>query len=271
MIDRVAVYIPSYNASATLPRVLTRIPPNIKQEVAEILIVDNASPDNTHLVALQCKEEQGIFNLRVVRNHQNEGYGGSQKIAYQYCIDKNYKGVAMLHGDAQYAPELLWDLLQPILKGEADMVFGSRMSGDPRAGGMPLIRYLGNRFLTTFQNLILGSRLSEFHSGYRVYSIDALKKLPFERLSSDYHFDTEIIILFIANHFRIAEMSIPTHYGDEKNYVNIWKYGLDVLVTTITYFLYKNGILRKSKWKAILEGSPKDRTLTEAVEKWTLY
>jgi glycosyltransferase involved in cell wall biosynthesis len=252
MINDFAIYIPAYNAALTLPRVLTRIPPEIKGSVAEILVVDNASPDNTHLVAMQCKESQGIFNLSVIRNPENKGYGGSQKIAYQYCIDKNYKGVAMLHGDAQYAPELLWDLFQPILKGEADMVFGSRMSGDPRAGGMPLIRYLGNRFLTGLQNLILGTKLSEFHSGYRIYSVDALKKIPFQRLSSDYHFDTEIIILLIQKKLRIAEVPIPTHYGDEKNYVNIWKYGIQVLVTTATYFLYSHRFYKKSKWRKIL-------------------
>ena len=277
MIREFAVYIPAYNASLTLPRVLTRIPADLKNELAEILVVDNASSDDTHLVALQCKETQGIYNLKIFRNHKNEGYGGSQKIAYEHCIQKGYKGVAMLHGDAQYAPEHLWTLIQPILRGEADMVFGSRMTGDPLAGGMPLIRYLGNRFLTGIQNFFLGSRLSEFHSGYRVYSVDALKKVPFERLSSDYHFDTEIIILFIAKKLRIMEVPIPTHYGDEKNYVNIWKYGMDVLMTTITYFLFKTGIRTKSKWKAILTGTDPDRTnptgpgepLTQ--ERWTRH
>jgi glycosyltransferase involved in cell wall biosynthesis len=253
MIDKFAIYIPAYNAALTLPRVLSRIPPEIKKNVAEILIVDNASPDDTHLVAMQCKETQAILNMSVIRNPENKGYGGSQKIAYQYCIGKNYQGVAMLHGDAQYAPELLWDLFQPILKGEADMVFGSRMSGDPRAGGMPLIRYLGNRFLTTLQNIILGTALSEFHSGYRVYSVEALKQIPFQRLSSDYHFDTEIIILLIQKKLRIAEVPIPTHYGDEENYVNIWKYGIQVLVTTVTYFLYSHRVYKKSKWKKILK------------------
>lgn len=247
-----AVYIPAYNASLTLPRVLERIPENIKNDVAEILVVDNASSDGTSLIALQCKEEQGIFNLKVVRNKTNQGYGGSQKIAYEHCIEKGYMGVAMLHGDAQYAPELLWDILKPVMSGEADMVFGSRMSGDPLAGGMPIIRFLGNKVLTFLQNLFLGTRLSEFHSGYRAYSIEALKKIPFERLSSDFHFDTEIIILFIEQKLKITEVSIPTHYGNEKNYVNIWKYGMDVLVTTITYFLFKKGIKTNSKWRDIL-------------------
>jgi hypothetical protein len=119
---------------------------------------------------------------------------------------------------------------------------------------MPLHRYLGNRALTTFQNIFLGTRLSEFHSGYRVYSVEALKKVPFERLSSDYHFDTEIIILFIRNKLKISERPIPTHYGDEENYVNIWKYGLDVLITTASYFLHRIGVRKSRNWTRILGG-----------------
>ncbi len=185
-----AIFIPAYNAAATLPRVIERIPQNIKKDVVEILVIDNHSTDNTYMVAIDCKNKENLYNLQVIRNPQNMGYGGSQKIAYQHCADKGYKGVAMLHGDAQYAPELLGNLLEPILKGEADMIFGSRMKGDPRKGGMPLHRFLGNKFLTKIQNIFLGTSLSEFHSGYRVYSVDALKKVPFQNLSSDYHFDT---------------------------------------------------------------------------------
>ena len=117
---------------------------------------------------------------------------------------------------------------------------------------MPLHRYLGNRFLTWIQNRLLGTRLSEFHSGYRVFSVAALKQLPFDRLSSDYHFDTEMIVLFVDRAMRIVEKPIPTHYGDEKNYVNIWKYGKDVLVTTITYFLHRKGWRRSVNWARIL-------------------
>lgn len=253
--SKLAIYIPAYNAAATLPNVLERIPENIKKSVEEILIVDNASEDNTHLVAVgyQHQNKDDLHSLRIIRNDRNEGYGGSQKIAYQRAIDKNFDCIAMLHGDAQYAPELLETLIEPVIKGEADMVFGSRMLGDPRKGGMPLIRYWGNRFLTTFQNKFLGTNLSEFHSGYRVYSIDALRKTPFLRLSSDYHFDTEIIILMKHLGLKISEMPIPTHYGGEKNYVNIWRYGMDVVVTTISYFFHKKGWRRSRNWTRILK------------------
>jgi glycosyltransferase involved in cell wall biosynthesis len=250
-LDKVVIYVPAYNAAATLPRVLDRIPSAVRSQVHEILIVDNHSEDGTYLVATDYRNKNNVYNLEVIRNERNEGYGGSQKIAYRRAVEKGLGGVAMLHGDAQYAPELIEKLLEPILNGEADMVFGSRMAGNPRAGGMPLIRYLGNRFLTTVQNLILGTNISEFHSGYRVYSVAALSKLPFERLSSDYHFDTETLILFVDHGLRIKEMPIPTHYGDEKNYVNIWRYGIHVLVTTFSYALHRRKIRRSKNWGRI--------------------
>jgi glycosyltransferase involved in cell wall biosynthesis len=250
-LGKVVIYVPAYNAAATLPRVLDRIPLEIRGSVHEILVVDNNSEDDTYLVAAGYREANGVYNLQVIRNERNLGYGGSQKLAYRRALDQSLQGVAMLHGDAQYAPEIIGQLIAPILRGEADMVFGSRMSGDPRKGGMPLIRYLGNRFLTTIQNWVLGTKISEFHSGYRVYSVDALSQVPFERLSSDYHFDTEILILFVDRKLRIAEMPIPTHYGDEKNYVNIWKYGLEVLVTTVSYALHKRRLRRSRNWARI--------------------
>lgn len=250
--NKVAIFIPAYNAASTLVNVLDRIPPNLKDKVGEIFVIDNNSSDQTSMVAVDYRERHGLHNLEVIRNPKNMGYGGSQKIAYQRCIDKGYKCVAMLHGDAQYAPELLETLIDPVLKNEADMVFGSRMRGNPLAGGMPIIRFLGNRALTTMQNFFLGTKLSEFHSGYRVFSVEALSKVPFARFSSDYHFDTEIIILFVDRKLRIREMPIPTHYGDEENYVNIWDYGMKVLITTVTYFLHKIGIRKSRNWSRIL-------------------
>ena len=251
-LGRVMIYVPAYNAAVTLPRVLDRISPEVRDAVYEILIVDNNSEDDTSPVAVGYREKNGVFNLKVIRNERNEGYGGSQKLAYARAIDAGLGGVAMLHGDAQYAPELIGELLEPILKGEADMVFGSRMAGNPLKGGMPLIRFLGNRALTTVQNLVLGTRISEFHSGYRVYSVDALRRVPFDQLSSDYHFDTEVLILFVNEGLRIREMPIPTHYGDEENYVNIWRYGMRVLVTTISYALHRRGLRRSRNWSRIL-------------------
>jgi glycosyltransferase involved in cell wall biosynthesis len=249
---RMAIYIPAYNAALTITNVLERIPNAILSAVAEIFVVDNCSTDNTSGVAVNFGKSRGIDKLNVIRNDKNEGYGGSQKIAYRRAITEKFKGIAMLHGDAQYAPECLNELMTPIANGEADMVFGSRMSGNPLKGGMPLHRFLGNRALTIFQNIFLGLRLSEYHSGYRVYSVEALKKIPFERLSSDYHFDTEIIILMKHHGLKIIEIPIPTHYGDEENYVNIWKYGIDVLVTTMSYFLHRIHVRTSQNWARIL-------------------
>lgn len=253
--DKVAIFIPAFNAASTVGTVLDRIPGKLREQVTEIFVIDNDSTDNTSMVAINYREQKGMHNLEVIRNPKNMGYGGSQKIAYRRCIDKKYDCVAMLHGDAQYAPELLETLIQPVLDGKADMVFGSRMSGNPLQGGMPLIRFLGNRSLTFLQNFFLGTRLSEFHSGYRVFSVRALENIPFEKFSSDYHFDTEMIILFVDRGFRIVEMPIPTYYGDEENYVNIWDYGMKVLISTFTYFLHKRGLRSSKNWSRILFGN----------------
>lgn len=247
-----AIYLPAYNAALTLPAVLDRIPVEMKRQAARILVVDNCSTDDTYGVASSYKSEHNLENLEVIRNPRNLGYGGSQKIAYRYCIDKGIEVVAMIHADGQYAPEILESMMSPVRGGQADMVFGSRIAGRPLLGGMPLHRFLGNRVLTTFQNLILGSRLSEFHSGYRIFARKGLVQLNFEQLSDDYHFDTEMIILHLRAGLRIVEMPIPTFYGDEKNYVNIWHYGTQVMVTTLTYLLHCKGIRRSKNWARIL-------------------
>ncbi len=217
-----AIYLPAYNAALTLPKVLDRIPEELKRKAAKILIVDNHSTDDTQAVALRYKSQNQLTNMEVIRNARNLGYGGSQKVAYAFCVDNGIDIVAMVHADGQYAPEILGEMMEPIMTEKADMVFGSRISGHPLKGGMPLHRFLGNRVLTTFQNLFLGSRLSEFHSGYRIFSVPGLARLNFVKLSDDYHFDTEMIILHLRAGLRIVERPIPTHYGDEKNYVNIW-------------------------------------------------
>jgi len=250
--SRTAIYIPAYNAEKTLHRVFSRIPQAVIDRVEEIFVVDNCSSDRTSEVVIEYKNTHNIPKLNVIRNPKNMGYGGSQKIAYQHCIDKGYDSVVMLHGDAQYAPELVANILEPVEQNKSDLVFGSRIAGHPLKGGMPLHRFLGNRVLTTFQNIFLSQHLTEYHSGYRAYSIAALKTVPFMNLASDYHFDTEIIILFIHNHKKLSETPIPTHYGDEKNYVNIWKYGTNVLVTTLSYWLHAKGLRKSKNWTRIL-------------------
>jgi hypothetical protein len=150
----------------------------------------------------------------------------------------------MLHGDAQYAPEKIPYLLEPLERGDADMVFGSRIAGLPLKGGMPLHKFLGNKFLTAIQNRILRMQLTEFHSGFRVFRCAALAQVPFELCSNDYHFDTDIIIQFKIKGLRIVEMPIPTYYGKEKCGVNVLSYGLNVLKSMAIYWLWSKGWLK---------------------------
>jgi glycosyltransferase involved in cell wall biosynthesis len=241
---KIAIFIPAYNAAYTLPVVLDRIPAEIKEKVKEIFVIDNASEDNTHLIGIGYREAKGLDKLEVFRNDRNRGYGGSQKLAYRYAIDNGFDIVVMLHGDAQYAPEKIPYLLEPLERGEADMVFGSRIAGLPLKGGMPLYKFLGNKFLSAIQNRILGMKLTEFHSGFRVFRCAALAQVPFELCSNDYHFDTDIIIQFKIKDLRIVEMPIPTYYGKEKCGVNVLSYGINVLKSMTTYWLWSKGLLK---------------------------
>jgi 2-polyprenyl-3-methyl-5-hydroxy-6-metoxy-1,4-benzoquinol methylase len=155
-----------------------------------------------------------------------------------YFLDKGFDVVVLLHGDGQYAPEILSHMYAPIVAGEADAVFGSRMMkayGGALKGGMPLYKYVGNRILTFFENAALGMHLTEFHSGYRAYSLDALRQINLSNMTNDFHFDTEIIIKLHHQGFRIKETPIPTYYGDEICYVNGMKYARDVARSVARY------------------------------------
>lgn len=237
---RIAIFIVAYNAASTLRSVLDRIPKEIWEKVEEVFVFDDSSGDDTYLVGLGYKALYGRAKLTVIRNRDNQGYGGNQILGYQYAIERGYDIVALLHGDGQYAPELLPELLRPLEEGRADAVFGSRMleRGLARKGGMPLYKYWGNRVLTAFENTMLGMSLSEFHSGYRLYSLAALRDIPFEKNTNEFHFDTQIIIQLNAAGKRILEVPIPTYYGDEICYVNGMKYARDVVRSVLEYQLH---------------------------------
>lgn len=245
-----AIYIPAYNAERFVGQVMRRIPSDVLARTAEIIVVDNASSDQTSEVARATARELGWSNFTLIRNEQNLGYGGSQKVAYAHCIRKGYDVVVMLHADGQYAPELLNRITGPVERNEADMCFGSRLAGDALAGNMPLHRFLGNKFLTAIANLVLGWKLTEFHSGYRAYRCDALARLPLERNAGYYHFDVEILIQCRAFGLRVVEVPIPTHYGDEDNHLNIWRTGLSILAVLLEYLLHRLGIRRSAKYQA---------------------
>jgi glycosyltransferase involved in cell wall biosynthesis len=220
---RLLVFVIAYHAETTLRRVLERIPSTLLHEVdCEVLVVDDASSDRTFEVGSEYRDAHPEMRLTVLRNQFNQGYGGNQKVGYAYAIAHGFDFVAMVHGDGQYAPEALPLLAAPLLEGRADAVFGSRMLTRWGAlrGGMPLYKFLGNRVLTACQNAMLGTRLSEFHSGYRLYSVAALQRIPLRLNSSDFQFDTEIIIQLTNAKLRIVELPIPTYYGDEICRVN---------------------------------------------------
>jgi glycosyltransferase involved in cell wall biosynthesis len=234
---RLLILIVAYNAEKTITDVLARIPPALRDEYhVEVLVLDDSSRDRTFEASRDARRDGvAAFPVHVLFNPVNQGYGGNQKIGYHFAIERGFDYVALLHGDGQYAPECLPDLVRPLRKGEADAVFGSRMLERLGAlrGGMPFYKFLGNRILSWFQNRILDVSLSEFHSGYRVYSVAALRQIPFELNTNDFHFDTEIIIQLLLGRFRIRELPIPTYYGDEICHVNGLKYAADVTRTVL--------------------------------------
>jgi 2-polyprenyl-3-methyl-5-hydroxy-6-metoxy-1,4-benzoquinol methylase len=229
--QRIGILIVTYNAVTTLTKVLKRITPNVWKNVEEIAVFDDASQDATYELALGIKALRGVSKLQVLSHPKNLGYGGNQKAGYQYFMEKGFDVVVLLHGDGQYAPEILSHLYHPIVAGQADAVFGSRMMkdyGGPLKGGMPLYKYVGNRILSVFENRALGMHLTEFHSGYRAYNLAALRHINFSRMTDDFHFDTEIIIKLHHQGYRFKEVPIPTYYGDELCYVDGMKYARDV-------------------------------------------
>lgn len=235
---KIGILIVAYNAVTTLVKVLNRIPPETWDNVAEIAILDDASQDSTYELAMGYKSVMQAEKLHIVRHPKNLGYGGNQKAGYDYFLSRGFDVVVLLHGDGQYAPEILSHLYHPIVTGQADAVFGSRMMkefGGPLKGGMPLYKYVGNRILTIMENRALGLDLTEFHSGYRAYNLAALKQIDLSRMTNDFHFDTEIIIKLKHQGMRIHEVPIPTYYGDEICYVNGMRYARDVTRAIIRY------------------------------------
>ncbi len=237
---RIGILVVAYNAEATLQSVLQRIPPQIMAKVEEIFVFDDASQDRTYEVGKASQHQPYGDKLSIFRNPVNLMYGGNQRRGYQYAIERGLDIVVLLHGDGQYAPEVMQELLTPLETGEAEMVMGSRMlvKGAAIKGNMPLYKYAGNKILTWIQNKLAGTSLSEFHSGYRAYSVQALSTIPLDALTTNWHFDTQIILQFLKRGHRIVEVPIPTYYGDEICHVNGIPYALNCLRETLTFALF---------------------------------
>ena len=213
--SRVVITMPAYRAEATVEKTVAAIPPGTADE---LILVDDASPDRTAEIARS-------LGIKVHVHPQNRGYGGNQKTCYTMAIESAADIVVMLHPDYQYEPKSVPLLIAPILAGEADMTFGSRFAGlgDPMAGGMPLYRFVGNRVTTTLENLLLGSRFSEMHSGMRAYTRRCLLSLPFLGYSEDFGFDTQLMVDAVTSGLRVVEVPIPTRYTKESSSISIVK------------------------------------------------
>jgi glycosyltransferase involved in cell wall biosynthesis len=232
---KIVVVMPAYNAALTLEKTYTDIP---KEWVDEIILVDDFSRDETVEIARS-------LPLKVITHSYTIGYGGNQKTCYLQALKDGADIIVMLHPDHQYDPRIIPDIVKPLLKGEADAVFASRMLGNPLKGGMPLYKFVANKILTFLENKVMGLNLSEYHTGYRAYSRRVLEKIPFLLNSNDFVFDNEIIVQLIHFGFKIKEVPVRTHYGRDSStvgFVTSVRYGFGVLWTMIRYILHRLGI-----------------------------
>ena len=230
---RIVVVLPAYNAALTLEKTWNEIP---KDVVDDVLMVDDCSSDDTLAVAKR-------LGIRTIIHEQNLGYGGNQKTCYTEAIRAGADIVVMLHPDYQYTPRLIVALSAMIAYGEYDAALGSRiLAQNAIAGGMPRHKYIANRFLTFAQNLLMGCKLSEFHTGFRAFSSDVLKELPLSKNSNDFIFDNQMLAQIHCFGFRIGEVSCPTRYASDSSSINFSRsiqYGIGVLGVSLSYCLHK--------------------------------
>ncbi|MGA2500034.1 MAG: glycosyltransferase family 2 protein [Tepidisphaeraceae bacterium] len=237
---RIGILVVAYNAENHLRQTLHRIPAELRPKIEEVFVFDDASKDRTHEVGRELQDEWEGTHLTIYKNPVNLMYGGNQRQGYKYAIEKGFDIVVLLHGDGQYAPEVMQELLTPLETGQADMVMGSRMMvpGAALRGNMPPYKYYGNKILTWMENRLLGTNLTEFHSGYRAYSVNALRNIPLDALTNNWHFDTQIVLEFLKQGLRIREVPIPTYYGDEICHVNGIPYALNCVRSALGYCLF---------------------------------
>jgi glycosyltransferase involved in cell wall biosynthesis len=242
--DRVVIVMPAYNAALTLEDTFRRIPAGYYDE---IVVVDDHSRDQTTELATR-------LNLKAIRHPHNVGYGGNQKTCYMEALRDGATIVVMLHPDGQYDPAIIPEMIRPIREGRGDMVLGSRMMvpGGARRGGMPLWKRIANRFLTTMENLALGRRFSECHTGYRAYSRRFLETVPFLRNSNGFVFDTEVIFQAVHFDLPVVEVPISTRYFTEASSVGFRAgvvYGLGTLWTAVRFLLHRWRVVPCDKFR----------------------
>ena len=252
MKKKLLILVVAYNHEKFIEKVLERIDDSLSNIYdTEILINDDSSSDDTlEIIKNYTNNSNRKFKYTILSNPINLGYGGNQKIGFLYAIKNNFDYVALVHGDGQYAPEYLEQLIKPFEDEKIDAVFGSRMITKNGAlnGGMPFYKFIGNKILTYYQNLMFSERFSEFHSGYRVYKVNSLKKIPYNLNNNDHSFDNEIIIQCLLSNFNIKEVPIPTYYGDEISYVNGLKYAFQVFIANLKAKLQNYGIFYDRKF-----------------------
>lgn len=231
---KVIAVMPAYNAARTLEPTVREIPPGI---VDEIIVVDDNSRDDTVAVA-------GRLGLTVVRHEANKGYGASQKTCYRIALDRGADIVVMIHPDYQYDSRLTPYMVGLLRDGHLDVMLGSRIRTRREAleGGMPLYKYLANRFLTFIENILTGMNLSEWHTGFRAFKRNVLEDIPWENNSDDFVFDTQVLVQCVALGFRIGEIPVPVRYHDTSSSINFKRsitYGLRTLQTVGCYLLHR--------------------------------
>ena len=247
--SKIGILVVAYNAESTIESTLKRIPQEFVSEIYSILISDDKSRDLTSARASKFADNSRL-PIQVVSQPINLGYGGNQKFGYSWAIKNDWDVVVLLHADGQYAPEFLAQILKPIIEDNADAVFGSRMLNkrDALKGGMPKYKWIGNQILTYIQNKLTKQNFSEWHSGYRAYKVEALKKINLGNLSNGFRFDTQIILELLATKQRISEIPIPTFYGDEVSHVNGLEYAREIIWDTIIHRV-KHGVSKESSIK----------------------
>lgn len=241
---KVVIVLPAYNAALTLEQTYREIPFDM---VDEVVLVDDASRDNT----MEVGRKLGIVHR--IRHEKNTGYGGNQKTCYRKALELGADIVVMLHPDYQYTPKLITAMVSIIGQGLYPVVFGSRILGKGALkGGMPLYKYISNRFLTFAQNMLMNQKLSEYHTGYRAFSAEVLKNINLNQNSDDFIFDNEMIAQIFFKGYQIAEVTCPTKYFDEASSINFSRsvtYGMGVLKVSFFYMLTKLGLMR---WKLLV-------------------